>query len=340
VITITEPGPGADLPAGGTVTVSGTARFTGGSARLDLSGVDGLGCTPVSPRWVELMPAPGGGAVPFQFQGVEVGEMGGTLEVSSLRLGVVARAQVSYRSGRLCEGCPAVTFSLPTPSVSLARHELAVRISGRVDGALTTPMVFSVDESGREVRWPLGLSGGTFAGRVVPVSPGDNDVGVEVVSAQGTRRCVRRVAAPGEDAALSVHLSWEGETADLDLVVVPPDRGVGEEDCRPRQEQPWCSFPTRDAVAPGPEAALIPAPGDGSFGVLVLGVPGLEGPVRALCTVMGSGVVLQRVGPTLLDPRAGQVWQAARVNVAGGVVSVEVLDRTLDEPPTGAPDRW
>ncbi|MEW5849727.1 MAG: hypothetical protein AB2A00_12995 [Myxococcota bacterium] len=339
-LAVTEPADGVQVTPGTTVDVAGTVTVDLDPVTLEVAALDNVGCAPAFTQTLQLEPTGQRQAVPFRFTGVAVGEGGGTITARATTRGGEVKRAITYRSPTACNDCPAVRFDEPPPYTLLPDNTLGIIVAGRVEGTLRTPLLISVDPTGAELRLPLALEGTTFGGRVLPVSPGDNSVGVEVQGLTGSRRCLRRVTAGQVGAALSAHLSWEGTEADMDLALVPPGERVGSKACMANSRWDGCSFPTRDRTAPGPEAALLSSVEDGVYGVAVLTVPGEEGPVRATTVILGDGAVLTRMGPRNLDPRRNDVWLVARVQVQGGMRRVEVLDRVVPQAPASPPDAW
>ena len=321
--------------------VSGTVTLGTGLAVVSLGGVDGVGCSPVPPMSVEVLASPRREPQPFVFSGVPVGEGGGYFSVSVLAHSAdVLPQRITYSSGVLCSDCPPVRLEAPAPDSRLPALAMGAVVTGTVTGATRAPLLFRSAENGTVLEVPLPVGASAFS-RVVPLLPGMSTVGVRVESAGGGTRACRRyaVADPGA-APLSAHLSWEGRTADLDLVVVPPQGRVSQGACRGGAVQAWCVAPPGDQRAPGPEVVQVTQLEDGAWGVGVQTIPGAEGPVRAVVSVVAAGTVLLQLGPTQLDPRVAQAWLAAVVYVDDGAITVGVHDVTVDELPSGTPATW
>jgi hypothetical protein len=340
-VRITQPAPGARLTPGTLVDVAGVLTVGAEPVTLKLTGVDGLGCVPVPAQELELVSTGKREETSWRFTGVPVGESGGTFKVTWKTGRLTGKVETSYDSPLVCTDCPPVQITEPTPEDVLEPYALAVLVSGSVTAGQSTPLLFSQDAAGHRLDIPLPLAqANPFTGRIIPVKPGLARVGVQVDSAGGSRTCSRVLTAVAASTPLSAHLSWEGVDADLDLVVVPPGRGYTAGACRARTTQAGCTVPTGDRLAPGPEAVLVDTLSQGTWGVMVLAVPGSEGPVRAVATVLAQGEVLGQSTPRELDPRTAQAWVVARVNVTAAGPLVEWLDSVVDEAPAGPPETW
>ncbi|MBI5498247.1 MAG: hypothetical protein HY904_24810 [Deltaproteobacteria bacterium] len=341
VVDITEPQDGRTFAPGEVLAVAGTVTVGGDPVTVQLGGVDGLGCTPVEPQTQQLLSEGALRAAPFRFEGVVAGEGGGTLEVRASAATREAVAERHYGSAVACADCGRIVLDSPPPSSALEPYALGVTLSGSVTGAVTTPLLFSITESGARLELPLVTgAGGAFTTRLVPLAPGRNRAGVRVTGVSGARECSRIVDAEGASTPLSVHLSWEGVDADLDLVLVPPGGRYSVGACRAGADTAGCSVPTGDRRAPGPEAVLVDNLSDGTWGVVVLSIPAPEGPVRAVVQLLQAGAVLGSWGPRVVDPRVAEVWVPAVLQVQAGSVLVEGLDRVQESPPGGAPADW
>lgn len=339
-LRIVTPANGQQLTPGETVDVEGTVMMGGEPVLLTLGGTDGLQCTPVFPQTQELLPTGKREQVTFRFPGLVVGQGGGRVEVKAAVGLQESRAENVYASAITCPDCPAITLEEPA-NAPLAPYALAAPLAGQVAAGPGTTTLFSLSQEGVRFSLPLTLGqGGAFSRRVVPVLPGNSTVGVQYDGPTGSRVCLRHVSATAGATPLAAHASWDGASADLDLLVVPPGDTAARGACRAKARVPGCTIPTQDRAAPGPEAVLVDTLEDGAWGVLVLAVPGNEGPVRAVVTLTLDGDVVEQLGPRSMDPRLAEVWMVARVVVQGGTPAVDVLDQVLAQAPGGPPDTW
>jgi hypothetical protein len=337
---ITDPPFNAELEAGGAADVVGVVQVGGEDVTLEIRGMDELGCTPPRPAVVLLPAQERMQGVPFAFSGVAVGEGGGTWTMTAATGTFDVEVVHVYRAGVVCGDCPSVTVAEPDGFAILGRYHAGVLLQARVVAATQPSMIFAVDPLGREWAMPLELGTVDVEGRVLPVAVGDNAVGVRVEGASAVRRCTRWVRVEPEPAALAAHLTFEGTTSDLDLAVVPTGTRLGSSSCRAGSALAGCTFPTGNRSAPGPEAALLEGLADGVWGVVVLAIPGEEGPVRATASITANGVALGTFGPRLVNPQLAEAWLVARVQVLGGVATAEPLDRVDSAAPEGLPETW
>jgi hypothetical protein len=340
-LRITAPTNGQQLSPGDIMTVEGTVMLGTDVVVLEVSGTDGLECAPVRPQVLELSPTGRRERATFRFPDVVVGQGGGRVAVKATAGLLEDQTENVYASGVTCPDCPAITLEEPVNG-PLPPYALASPILGQVDGIPGTTTLFSESGNGVTFRIPLVLgASGVLSRRVVPVLPGASRVGLMFEGPTGTRTCYRHVTATAAATPLAAHLSWDGDTADLDLLVIPPSATPSRGACRTRATVAGCSAPTPERTAPGPEAILVDTLGDdGAWGVAVLGIPGVEGPVRAVVTLTVDGEVVEQLGPRTLDPRLPESWLVGRVLVTGGVRVVEVLDTVVAQLPGGPPDTW
>jgi len=148
------------------------------------------------------------------------------------------------------------------------------------------------------------------------------------------------VDAPALDAPLSAHLSWGSDEVDLDLVVVPPSGRVGALACRAGTSAAFCSFPTGDVRALGPEAAHISQLTDGAWGVVVMVLPAEGAATPAAVSITSRGETLWLAGPRVLSAQGPDAWLVARVVVTAGTPRIEPINRVQQGPPTATPDEW
>ena len=287
---------------------------------------------------------------PFVFNDYELDPGVNVFNVSA-QLGNVRRS-VQHILEVPCEACAQISIDRDATPGTGEGLSLA-RLKGTIDPPTVFAAVWRVrNELGDVLDGPLAVNNGIFDFENIPLFPGRNRIQVVVTGqdAGGSEnRCSLNVTAgQSQERGLRALLTWDGQTADLDVHLVGPDG---------RLFDPMTSVWSRSQAAHfeasveddfdglGPEVASITNLSDGVYGVVVEPVfddqdPGSNAFMRVL--IDGRPAMRRPAGPQYLSEFDRRIWIVGTVTSTNGSVSWNSIDERVERsmPPTTPPSAW
>lgn len=330
-----------------TIRLTGEVETAAADAVVDVSSaIDASGCGLIPPESIPLRNSEPGRFVSLPFTTRDIAVDPG---VTSIR--VVAR--VGGTSKMLeqlvelpCVGCTRIALEAPTFPAAVAGLTLP-ELRGTVSPA-TPRVVWRVrSELDQVIDGSAPVVDGRFQVRRLPLFSGANRLSVSASAANATEgRCTVTVASgAATEPGLRALLTWDGQTSDLDLHLIPPNGRFGAPggELSATVRNPALGVVTDVFDGLGPEVLSSVALPDGVYGLVVEPViDNQDAGSSAFVRVLWRGRLLTTtpVGPQFLSDRDQSLWVVGTLEVQGGNATWRKLDLMVDAPPTTPPGEW
>ena len=332
------------------IALSGEIEMPSGSTTLMVTTSGNRGCGTGISRQITIENTTGGfTSVPFVLNDVILDPGDSELMVQAISQGGAMMSPIPVSVA--CPGCADIRISQPRTNSTVPALKLPflrATVSPNAGAA-----VWRVQGLGGVLDGTLPFNGIDYGANDVPIFPGPNRVEVVVTgfgSGRGETRCTVLVnAGVTAETGLRAILTWDGQTADLDLHLIGPGGQYGDPattlSSRTRNPLGFSGVVEDDFDGLGPEVITVNNLPDGEYGLVVEAVfDDLDPGSTALLRVLFDGRTLTSgpIGPQYLQAIAGDLWIVGTVQVTNGQAAFRSVDlrATAANPPTAAPSVW